>query len=463
MEFLKNIVRITSQKLTVHVFPTSWLLWTSSDFRSCYTFLKSTETWSRSDTDQWQFDKIKETILSAFHNVPAYRSLYNDSTVNPHDLSRLSDLSSLPTIDKSFVKKNYDSLKDLSLLSRSVVRYTGGSTGTPMKFLLDKEKIFYEKAFFYHIWQKHGYEIGERCLFVKGENIKEQTGKLSIRDGVFNYLKIDSNYLNELDNLAEYDRAIKKFNPRKAFGYPSAIYQLALMYSRSYLEPPSFDLVMLASENTYPDQIDFIKKVFSCPSVFFHYGHSEYAVLATKYHDNDHLGFNPFYGSAEIIKPDGNPAKEGELGEIVATSYSRSMPFIRYRTNDFAISSDYRSDDYMRSHLAVERIEGRLQEYIVTKDSRLVSICTMGAAHFEELGPVLDSQYYQDEPGILIFKVHCESADFTLTLKNNIKQAIERKLEYKVTVFVELVPQIERTAVGKKIMIDQKLDINKYL
>ncbi|WP_139215164.1 phenylacetate--CoA ligase family protein [Oceanisphaera psychrotolerans] len=395
--------------------------------------------------------------------MPAYGALYDKNGFNPNELKSFSDVRQLPVIDKPFVKKHYSDLVDVSLADRSVVRYTGGSTGTPMKFLLDKEKIFFEKAFFYYIWKKHGYEIGDKCLFVKGENIKGSSGRLAVRDGIYNYLKLDSNYLNESSNLPDYDRAIKKFKPRKVFGYPSAIYQLALLYSRSCVKPPEFDLIMLASENTYPDQIAFIKSIFSCDSVFFHYGHSEYAVLATKYHDNDCLGFNPFYGHAEIIKPDGQLAEAGESGEIIATSYSKSMPLIRYRTNDFAVVSGYQSNDYMRSYLAVDKIEGRLQEYIVTEDQRLVSICTMGAAHFEELGPVLDSQYFQDEPGRLVFKVCCPEDEYTSTLEKNIKRAIERKLENKVKVYVKNVPDIRRTSTGKKIMIEQKLDINQYL
>ncbi len=463
MELIRHLTKEFSKTLSLNIFPTSWLFKLSADFRACHSFLTDVEVWSRSEIEEWQFNKVKEIISGAYQRVPGYKALYDASNINPNDLMRLADLHHLPTIDKTFVKNNYNKLIDATLANRAVVRYTGGSTGTPMKFLLDKEKILFEKAFFYYIWKKHGYDIGEKCLFVKGENIKESTGRLAIRDGIYNYLKLDSNYLNELANLAEYDRAIKKFNPKKAFGYPSAIYQLALLYSKSYLKPPEFDLIMLASENTYPDQLDFIREVFSCQHVFFHYGHSEYAVLATKYHANNHLGFNPFYGAAEIIKTDGQPAKSDENGEIVATSYSRSMPLIRYRTNDFAIASDYQSDDYMRSYLAVKQIEGRLQEYIITKDGRMVSICTMGAAHFEELGPVLDSQYFQESPGELVFKVCCPAEEFTATLKENIKHAIERKLENKVAVSVEIAPEIKRTAAGKKMMIDQKLDINKYL
>jgi phenylacetate-CoA ligase len=463
MELIKSATRFFSSRLSVNLIPTSWLLNLNPTFRKTYNFLQETESWTESDALEWQLAKSKSIIIDAYTNTAAYKNLYDLHHISPTDISSLKDIKELPTIDKSFVKSNYNELINKSLKNNeSVARYTGGSTGTPMKFLLDKEKILMEKAFFYYFWKKHGYSIGEKCLFIKGENIKWTTGSLTSRDGIYNYLKLDSNYLNDSENLREYDQAIKRFSPKKAFGYPSAIYQLALLYSKSSLRPPEFELIMLASENTYPDQVEFIKNTFSCPKVFFHYGHSEYAALAVKYHENDQLGFIPFYGFTEVINK-GKDTEPGKTGEIVSTSYSRSMPLIRYKTNDFAIVSDYKSSDHMRSCLSVESIEGRLQEYIVTSDNRLVSICTMGAAHFEELGPVLDSQYYQEKPGELIFRICCPENQCSPELKANIKFAIEKKLENKASVYVEHVPAITRTAAGKKMMIEQKLDIQAFI
>lgn len=463
MELTKSASRFLSSRLSANLIPTSWLLSLNSTFRKTYNFLMEAESWTESDVLEWQLEKTKSIITDAYKNTIAYKNLYDLHKISPTDINTFKDIKNLPAIDKTFVKKNYNELINRSIKkNKSVVRYTGGSTGTPMKFLLDKDKIFAEKAFFYYFWKKHGYSIGEKCLFIKGENIKGATGSLTSRDGIYNYLKLDSNYLNDSKNLTEYDRAIKSFSPKKAFGYPSAIYQLALLYSRSSLRPPAFELIMLASENTYPDQIEFIKRIFSCQKVFIHYGHSEYAALAVKYHNNDQLGFIPFYGFTEIIDK-GADAAPGKTGEIVVTSYSRSMPLIRYKTNDFAVASNYKSSDYMRSYLSVESIEGRLQEYIVTSDNRLVSICTMGAAHFEELGPVLDSQYHQEKPGEIIFRICCPEDQYSSQLKTNIKLAIEKKLESKVSVRVERVPEITRTTAGKKMMIEQKLDIQAFI
>lgn len=464
MEFAKKIIAYASDRLPISLIPTKHLLFSNKTFRRTYNFLLATESWTDDDVREWQFKKVHSIILEAYRSCPAYRDLYRLSRIDPRDITSPQDLSKIPTIDKLFVKSNYERLINPCVSTRStVVRHTGGSTGTPMKFLLDREKIFAEKAFFYYSWEKHGYQIGEKCLFVKGDNVKARKGQFFAIDGVYNYLKIDSNYLNDQRNFVEYDRAIRRFSPRKAFGYPSAIYQLALMYSKAPAKPPTFDLIMLASENTYPDQIAFIKTIFSCPNVFFHYGHSEYASLAVRYHDNDKLGFVPTYGHTEIVDTAGKPVTQGNQGEIVATGYSRAMPLIRYRTNDFATLSGYRSSDYMKSYLAVDRIEGRLQEFIVTSDLRLVSICTMGAAHFAELGPVTDSQYAQEEPGKIVFRITCSVADYSEALRRQIRDAIEEKLEHKVTVHVERVSEIHRTPTGKKLMIEQKLDINRYI
>ena len=173
---------------------------------------------------------------------------------------------------------------------------------------------------------------------LKGDKLASAGGNcLHQLDGIFNYLKLDSDYLVSEPHIEIYDRVIRKFDADFLFGFPSSIYLLASLYVRTGKEPPKF----LASENTYPDQLEFIKSVFSAKNIFYHYGHSEYATLAFKYQENDQLGFVPFYGVAELLDERGNQITEaGKLGEITVTGFSHAQPFIRYRTNDYAVSSD---------------------------------------------------------------------------------------------------------------------------
>jgi phenylacetate-CoA ligase len=332
-----------------------------------------------------------------------------------------------------------------------------------MRFLIDKERIYAEKAFFYYIWSKYGYRIGERCIFIKGDKVADHDKRRYWKyDPLYNYLRFDSDYLNQQDLIVHYDKKIRRFGARVLFGFPSSIYQLALMYHRSPLDAPTFDLILLASENTYDDQNEFLKKVFSCKKVFFHYGHSEYAALAWKETGTSRMGFVPTYGYTELLNPDGSNALPGGVGEITATGYNLSMPFIRYRTNDFAVRSNSPGSGRLSNALMVDSIEGRLQEYIVTRDGRLVSICTMGAAHFEEFSELIETQYYQNKPGYLALKVVAKVQLDNLT-KQAIASVVEDKLESSVKVEVVQVDSIGRLKSDKKSMIDQQLDVSIYL
>jgi phenylacetate-CoA ligase len=465
MEFVRSALQLYSRYVPFQLIPTKPLLFANKAFRDQYRFLVETESWTLGDAQSWQLNVVKDLLRSAWEGVPAYKELYSASRIHYTDINSIRDLKQLPLTDKSFHKTHADKLVN-SQVSRfaRVARNTGGSTGAPMRFLLDKSKIFKEKAFFYYINEKNGYITGEKCVLLKGDNYFDKHGDVGHYDPGFNYLRLDSNYLNRPEFLARYDDRIRKFQSDFLLGYPSSIYQLALSYLAAGVEAPRFKLIMFASENTYGQQMQIIRRVFRCDNLFYHYGHSEYAAMAFKYRDYDGLGFVPYYGFTELIGED--PTRElqpGETGEIVATGFSYAQPFIRYRTNDFAVLSDYRSNDFMRTYLPVERIEGRLQEFIVTRDKRLVSICTMGAAHFSELETVQDTQYVQEQEGKVFFDVVCDDKTFTPALVASIQTAIAKKLDNKAEVTVRRVDEIPRTAVGKKSMINQKLDIARYL
>ncbi len=465
MEFIKSALNLYSKYIPFQIVPTRPLLFANKHFRDQYYFLKETESWSYNDALTWQISILSELVKSAYTHVPAYKELYTKNGIHHSDITSIQDLKHLPIIDKNFCKQNAEKLINSQVPSHSrVVRNTGGSTGAPMRFLLDKSKIFKEKAFFYYIYEKYGYIVGEKCVLLKGDNIFDEDGDVGRYDPGFNYLRLDSNYLNKAEFLARYDERIRKFGAKFLLGYPSSIYQLALLYLANGVEAPKFNFIMFASENTYQQQLKIIQQVFRCDKLFYHYGHSEYAAIAFKFNDYDGLGFVPYYGFTELIGDDpSRELKPGDTGEIVVTGFSFAQPFIRYRTNDYAVLSDYQSSDFMRTYYPVERIEGRLQEFIVTRDKRLVSICTMGAAHFSELESVMDTQYVQEQEGELFFDVVCDDATFTPELVRSIQTAITKKLDNMAQVTVRKVDEIPRSSIGKKSMISQKLDISKYL
>lgn len=464
---MKSIIANISHYAPSAIIPTKALLFFNRTFKNRYDLLKESESWTFTDIQDWQLEMLKSTFCAAYEGASAIRELWKQNDFHPGDFTSLNQLANIPTYDKQFVKAAVNSARNASFPKQKLTyRFTGGSTGAPMRFALEKRQIYEEKAYFYYIWEKYGYKIGDKCVMLKGDKLASKNGRCLHRvDGIFNYLKLDSDYLVSESHIDIYDEAIRKFGANFLFGFPSSIYLLACLYIRTGRVAPKFETIFLASENTYPDQLAFIKNVFSATDVFYHYGHSEYATLAFKYKDNDNLGFVPFYGIAELLDEAGNIITEPNvMGEITVTGFSHAQPFIRYRTNDYAVSSDFVSTDYMKNYMSVDRIEGRMQEFIVTKDKRLVSICSMGAAHFEDMNSLIDTQYEQTQEGHVTFNVVMNnSQEISDNLKTTLKQRISEKLEGTVYVDVKQVSEINRTGLGKKSMIRQNLNIKEYM
>jgi len=144
------------------------------------------------------------------------------------------------------------------------------------------------------------------------------------------------------------------------------------------------------------------------------------------------------------------------MGELVGTSFHNPlMPFIRYRTQDFGVVGRCICGCGTKYPM-IERVEGRLQEYIVTGDGRLISICVMGAAHFDVLDNVYQLQYYQDTPGQLVCRI-VPRGGFSESDKETIRKAIEAKVGQSTIVTVENVASIPRTADGKHRMMIQRI------
>src|SRR5207237_4175368 len=232
--------------------------------------------------------------------------------------------------------------------------------------------------------------------------------------------------------------------------FPSGLFPLARW--RAAIPLPEFTRgvkgVMLYSENVYGFQVEKIREVFRCP-ILSHYGHSERVLMAASMPDDDRYFFWPQYGHFELLDADNRPVTQpGKLGFIVGTSFDNQvMPFVRYRTGDLAVLSDV-AHPLLPGYPVCERIVGRLQEFIVCRDHRLISITTLGVAHFPELALVEAIQYEQRQPGSVMLKV---VADHPLTARQmrRIAEAVEEKAQGGCEVAVSQVEAIARTPRGK--------------
>lgn len=117
-----------------------------------------------------QFEKLKETLIEAYNNVPYYRKRFSEAGFNPEEMTDISEMEKIPLLTKD------DAIEaGAEILSRKKIdcyeSVTGGSSGRALKVVLDKDSIYKERAFTNHFLGKYGYDLrNTRTLAFWGHN-----------------------------------------------------------------------------------------------------------------------------------------------------------------------------------------------------------------------------------------------------------------------------------------------------
>lgn len=414
---------------------------------------------------RYAHEQLGRTLEWAVRTVPAYRDVISPEACIDNPLAALAKFS---LISKTDIKRNPEAfLSDAMSAKARLKAFTGGSTAEPMAFFLEKGvSRSREYAFMGDFHARLGVTEQDVVLALRGRTVPgagQPAGRMWMYEPIKRQLILSSDHLDPAF-MPQYIEALRAWKPTYIQAFPSAIYALA----RWLVEHPAPDItarikgIMLYSENVYGFQLDLLRQVFGCPALK-HYGHSERVLMAASMPDDERYFFWPQYGHFELVDEQGQViTRPGVLGEIVGTSFdNRVMPFIRYRTGDLAILSDRPAIGVLTGYPVVERIEGRLQEFLVTRDHRLISICTMGAAHFDVLAQMAAIQYEQHEPGLFELKV-VAGRKLTDDERQNIERAVREKTQGGCEVRVQEVDVIPRTPRGKHVMLIQNLNISEY-
>lgn len=421
--------------------------------------------WLRRRADE----KLLATLRWAIETVPAYAHLKGElARCDAGASSATALLAAFPLLPKEDIKA--DSARYLSTRmgpQTHLMAFTGGSTSVPMKLYLEKY-VSRSKDFAYNSTFDGiaGIRGGDTILALRGRTVPgagRDGGPLWMFDPIKRYLHLSSDHL-EPEYMPRYVDAIRRWRPAFIHAFPSALVPLARWLKAN----PAPDItgpiraVQLFSENVYDYQVELVREVFDCP-VLLDYGHSERAVKAISLPGDPRYFFWPLYGKVELVDTAGRTIDTpGVLGEIVATGFdNRVMPLIRYRTGDLAMWSA--APNLARPGFpVVDRIEGRLQEFLVCRDHRLVSICTIGAAHFEQLASADRMQFEQAAPGRAVLKV-LSSSELSARTREALAAGIRSKTQGGLEVEIVRVDDIPRSVSGKHKLLLQRLDISHYL
>lgn len=410
--------------------------------------IKNTEFLSKKELEKFQLDKLKEIVDYAWNNIEGYKELWQNSNFEPSKLITLEDIKLIPFVTKEILRANIDKFTNTNLpnLKHST---TGGSTGIPMGFYEQSHNGMIEWAFIVDMWSRFYPEMkfDTKRVTLRGNKTKsiyEHDPMLGL---------VLSSYDINLENVKEYIKQIEKYKYPIFHVYPSSTYLMAkLMKDNNLKLRHKFEAIMFGSEPLYDFQKELIKEIFDTKLCHW-YGHTEKAILAGNCEGDDRFHIYPQYGVTEMID-----------GELIGTSFwNYATPLIRYKTMDFAQVGDDKCNQCGRNYQLLNKIDGRLQDYIVNSERELVTLTALiFAQHFECFSKIIQMQLYQDKIGCVIVKI-VPTNDFS---ENDTKEIINKMLyaaHNKIIVSVHIVERLEKTDAGKLRFLDQRLNMQEFI
>lgn len=374
--------------------------------RAVFAAFKEKQRVARFSPEQQQRyrnEKLASLLNHARDQVPFWREQIREvvTVENARDV-----LKSLPLMTRAMIQEDRKRFEAQTVKgsrvkvegqeagARVVEDATGGSSGTPMRFLVDRATQIARESSLYWSDSLAGWNYGDRITMLWGSDKDNKSAaskaKLAFRWWIENRRWFNAFNMGE-DRMAEFHRAMTKFKPHLIVAYAGSLEVFAkflrdnIQHSTFNSQHPSggpsesssqspalggsasggqianqkseivdYPLTALVSsaEVLTPKARELIESVFG-KRVFDRYGNREFGAIAAE----DGKG-------GLVVNPTDMILETNEKGELLVTYlHNRAMPFIRYNTGDLV---RFRDDGRM------EPVAGRSADTIKTASGNLI-------------------------------------------------------------------------------------------
>lgn len=423
---------------------------------------------SENDLQAEKRDSLCRLIAYANKHVPYYRELFDSIGLSSSDIQNESDLYKIPFLTKELLVLNRDRLiSDEYTTSDLQYITTSGSTGEPTGFYVQKDSAMREWVYGLHAFRDFGYTPKSSKLVMRGKVFwaQREKGRNWQWDAFKRELSINIFDMTP-DNMEQYCIAIEKYKPDFAYGYMSAMYTLCKYIK---IRPGGikhhFKGFMGISETILPEQRAFVEETIGS-RVFSFYGMSERVIYAAECKYSTEYHTEPIYGIAELVDTGGNvitkPCVEGELVGTSLINYA--MPLIRYKTGDISSWSDKSSCECGNHKERLKYVRGRKKnDVLINNEGGIISMASL-EVHSKIYDYMSRYQFVQEKPGEVVIKaVSLQNQQLTASMLNEISTVFNYRTMGKISFTVEIVDFIKPKKNGKLSIIDQRLDVSKYI
>lgn len=329
---------------------------------------------SAEEIADFQWRQLKQLLEHAFTNSPYFRELFSSLDLHPSDINSYKDFRRIPVCTRTEITKSKEAMIAENYKNTVLHKGTGGSTGVPMKFALDRNSYEWRTAATQRGYSWAGCEPGQHVLYMWSVDIGTpklfQQLKTDLYHNAFNRKMFNCFEFTEKEMWACL-KYINKHRPTGIVAYTNTVYNFARFIESRGLECAPIESVVTGAERLYEHQREVIERALGT-RVFNTYGCREFMLIAAECEKHEGLHVTADNLFVEVLK-DGEPALPGERGEVVITDlHNFGMPFIRYSNGDMVIQGDAPCS-CGRGLPLIADVDGRRLDEIVATDGRLIS------------------------------------------------------------------------------------------
>lgn len=437
--------------ITRRIIAPAWAIWEGSPYLRHYRRILHTQYDSPGEIRRRQLDALRQLLKHAYETTHFWRTRFDEVNFQPANMQSLSDLSQIPLLTKNDLREHLDEMISDQYDRRALLcAQTSGSTGVPVTVFCDDSRRQFGRACTLRSDEWSGWRLGERIGAIWGNAAAEFRGR-GWRGFLRNMLLHRIIYLDSLrieeKSMRLFATALRRSQPPLIYGHAHSLYLFA-----KYLDARGQTDIrprgIISSAMVLHDwERQLLEKVFQCP-VTNRYGCEEVGLIACECEQHEGLHINADGIYLEVIRADGKPAAAGDSGMIVVTDlHNLAMPIIRYQIGDMGQLSD-RVCRCGRGLPLLQRIDGRVADYVVTPSGRLVSGISL-TDHFNTKVPgVIQMQIIQKKIDLFILRI-VKDSDYGAASEKMINSLVRQHFGEESRYECEFVESILREPSGK--------------
>jgi phenylacetate-CoA ligase len=407
-----------------------------------YNQIGRMRSWSAGEIKDWQEKNLSRLLCHAYNNTKHYKNIFDDNRIHPNDIKSIEDLKHLPVLDKRTVIENHSSLTPSNINDIPyIASATGGSSGDPMQYNLDKKSWSYSVANTIINWESAGYMYGDKYLAL-GSTSLHVTNNFSFKHFMYYRMKgkVGANGINMSDEICnEYVGLIKKKKINYLYGYASAIYLLAVFVLRHNIE---MDIAACfpTSEVLTEEYEKIIRNAFMC-NIINTYGANDGGITAFEI-DKSYmkLGYNC------LIHLD-NKDKNNSGSALVTDLFNYSTPFINYQIGDDLKIDEDNNATYPYNGQIINEVNGRTSEVIRLSNGNVLT--GPGFTILFKDMPVEGYALQRVDSNMILCKIK-KRDDYSAVHEKIIHQALQKQAGVGIKIVIKYIDTFPTLRSGKR-------------